>query len=73
MTLDEAIYPYAGPCAFCGFRDKRHRLWDAVRENYRAGDSAESIADDYDLSVEAVRWIVAQRRFPRQRRGDIQS
>jgi len=73
MTLDEALHPYAGPCAFCGFRDKRHRLWDSVRENYRAGDSVADIAENYDLSIEGVRWIVAQRRFPRQRRQDIQS
>lgn len=68
MTLDEAIYPYAGPCAFCGRPDKRHRMFDAIRENHRAGDDIEMLADLYGLSVEAVAWIVAQRRFSGRRR-----
>lgn len=67
MTIDEAIYPYAGPCAFCGRPDKRHRLFDGIREAYRAGESIGDIADDYDLSPERVEWIIAQPRFPRLR------
>lgn len=63
MTLDRAIYPYAGPCALCGRPDKRHRMFDAIRENHRAGDSVGLLADAYGLSVEVVEWIVAQTRF----------
>ena len=30
VPILDALYPYAGPCGFCGFGDKRHRLADAV-------------------------------------------
>ena len=69
QTIDTAIYPYAGPCAFCGRPDKRHRMFDAIRENHRAGDSIGMLANLYDLTAEQVEWIVAQPRFPGVRRA----
>lgn len=69
MNLDTAMYPYAGPCAFCGGPDKRHRMFDAIREAQRAGDPPEYLADAYDLTLEAVLWIIAQTRFPGRRKA----
>lgn len=69
LTLDTALYPYAGPCAFCGRPDKRHRMWDAIRESHRAGDPVDMLAEWYDLTAEQVAWIVAQPRFPGVRRA----
>jgi hypothetical protein len=54
----DVLYPYAGPCAFCGHYDKRHRMADAIVENVRAGDSVEMVAEGYDLSEEAVRALI---------------
>lgn len=68
MNLDTAIGPYAGPCALCGFRDKRHRMFDAIRENHRAGDSIGLLAALYNRSPEAIEWIVSRKRFPRRAR-----
>ena len=67
LTIDTALYPYAGPCAFCGRPDKRHRLFDAIRENHRAGDGIEFLSEAYDLPVASIEWVVAQKRFPGRR------
>lgn len=58
MTPREAFeraYPFAGPCAFCGFRDRRHRVVDAWAGMHRAGDSLADLAVDYNVSERAVR------------------
>lgn len=48
-----------GPCAFCGDGYAAHRLIDAQMGRTSAGDSIESVADDYNTSVEAMvmTWI----------------
>lgn len=69
MSLDIALYPYVGPCAFCGRPDKRHRMFDSIRDMARAGDSAQLLADEFDLDLSAVRWIIAAKRFPGRRRS----
>lgn len=59
--IPEAIdlyMPYQGPCAFCGFPDKRHRVLDSIVGRYRAGDSAKSIGPDFNLTEEAIAVIV---------------
>lgn len=56
----DVLYPYAGPCAFCGGSDKRHRMADAITENVRAGDSVRLVADGYGVPVEAVERLVAE-------------
>ncbi len=66
-SLDEAMYPYAGPCWFCGRPDKRHRMFDAIREAHRAGDSVELLADGYQLTPAQINWIISQPRFPHVR------
>lgn len=50
--------PHAGPCAFCGHHDKRHRLIDSVVGAVLAGDSVEDTADDMDLNVQTVQAAV---------------
>ena len=62
-------FPYRGPCAFCGGADARHRLFDAMRGNYAAGDPPERIAAFYGEPLEAVRAVLAPRRCPARRRS----
>lgn len=58
MSVLDTLYPYAGPCAFCGYSDKRHRLADSIIENVRAGDAVWHVADNYDVSEQAVTALV---------------
>ena len=51
-------FPPAGPCAFCGSDDKRHRLWDALIGFHKAGDSVEWLARAYDYPVEAIEAVI---------------
>lgn len=51
-------YPPCGPCAFCGFHDKRHRLWDMWCGMNKAGDTVESIAKNYEQPVEYVQAVI---------------
>ena len=54
--LDQWLKP-CGACAFCGFHDKRHRLWDAIMDRVASGDDPADVADDLSLEpahVEAV-------------------
>src|SRR5690606_42040108 len=40
-AMSDAIdnhWPPRGPCAFCGHRDARHRIFDAIKERRRAGE-----------------------------------
>jgi len=53
----DLIGPYCGPCWLCGGPDARHRTWDAIRERLAAGDSAESIAEDYEMDTVTVREV----------------
>jgi hypothetical protein len=58
--------PAAGPCAFCGLPDRRHRLLEAVAENVRAGDSILFVAEEYDVTPEAVFAAIALGRTTRR-------
>lgn len=51
-------FPPAGPCAFCGGPDKRHRLWDVFIGRAEAGETAAEIADDYGYSLAAVEAVL---------------
>ena len=50
----DLLGPFIGECAFCGGPDKRHRVYDAIVDLVRGGDSPERVADDYGLPVESV-------------------
>jgi len=50
-------YVGLGECAFCGFQDAGHRVWDAIAERLEAGESERSVAEDYDLSIQGVRAL----------------
>jgi len=56
-------YPPCGPCAFCGHLDKRHRLWDAILDRIEAGESEQSIADDFEISMECLHLIKMLRPY----------
>lgn len=66
-TLDQ-WFPPCGPCAFCGFPDKRHRLWDMwIGMHYQGGDSAESIQCNWDYyPIEAVRAVLEIRPYQKE-------
>ena len=55
----DALEPFHGPCGICGGPDARHRVVDAIASRLRAGESVESVAEDYGLSVEKVREVSA--------------
>ena len=65
ITQLDKYYPPAGPCAVCGHRDKRHRLWDVIMGMYKGGDSVGIIAHDYNLSIEAIEAILKIRPYRR--------
>lgn len=52
--LLDLVGPFRGPCGICGGPDARHRMADAIAGCVRAGDSPESIAEDYGVPVENV-------------------
>lgn len=58
--------PFAGPCAFCGLPDRRHRMLESVAENVRAGDSVHSVALDFGMPDTAVQAAVALGRTTRR-------
>ena len=64
----DVLYPYAGPCLFCGGPDKRHRLADSIVEDLRAGDTQESVADGYQMPVEAMAPLLETAERNRRRR-----
>lgn len=51
-------FPYAGPCAFCGATDRRHRMFDSIAGAVRAGDGAARVAKDFDVPLPVIRAIV---------------
>lgn len=60
-------WPKCGPCAFSGHPDKRHRVWGAIIERHRAGESTESLAEDFGVpeeAVEAVLWVLPYAEAP---------
>ena len=59
-------FPPAGPCAFCGHRDRRHRIWDVIMERQRGGESAEDTAEDFELPVEVVDAVLRVRPYRRK-------
>jgi hypothetical protein len=52
--LDE-FYPPCGSCAFCGHRDKRHRLWDSLMDSPNC--SPTMTAREFGVSREHVRSV----------------
>ena len=50
------LWPPRGPCLLCGVPglDARHRVMDAVAGLVLAGDAAETIAEDYGVSMLAI-------------------
>ena len=60
--LDKWFRP-CGPCAFCGHRDKRHRLWDAMMGRAEAGETAAETARDLEYPIEAVEAVLRVRPY----------
>jgi hypothetical protein len=54
----EQVFPYRGPCGFCGDPDARHRVLDAIWERASTGESFQAIADDYYVRVSTVADVV---------------
>lgn len=54
----DRYFPYRGPCAYCDSDDARHRLWDAIVERRKAGESIPDLQRDYGLSYWAVRVVL---------------
>jgi hypothetical protein len=60
QLLDQYI-PRCGPSWGGGRFDARHRQIDVIRERVRANEPPEEVAEDYDIPVELVRWLVKLR------------
>ncbi len=50
--------PYCGACFCCGHSDARHRMFDAILDRYKAGESVESLMDDYQMDRVVIEWVV---------------
>lgn len=48
-----------GSCAFCGHKDKRHRLWDTWLSLSMGGESELFISRIYDIDIEYVKLVLA--------------
>lgn len=70
LTLD-LVGPLRGPCGICGGPDARHRMFDAIQEQVRAGDSPEHVASNYDVTVEWVEAIAAAPRWREPRKPSL--
>jgi uncharacterized protein (DUF433 family) len=66
-----ADYIGLGPCAFCGHPDAGHRIWDAIAERRRAGDSEEDIGADYGLKPIGVRVLAKRSERDHAMRGGV--
>jgi hypothetical protein len=60
QLLDQWI-PRCGPSWGGGKFDARHRQIDCIRERVRANEPVEEVAEDYDIPVELVEWLVGLR------------
>jgi hypothetical protein len=57
--VDAEIRP-CGSCAFCGWRDARHRVLDAIVSRLSAGESVRNVADDYGYPMRFVGRIARE-------------
>lgn len=55
-------FPPRGPCGLCEGPDARHRIWDAIVDG---PDSDEEMAQNFDLSVDAVQAVRSIRPYRR--------
>ena len=67
-SIIDAAFPYRGKCGMCGCADARHRLFDAMRGNHRAGDDPERIATAYAAPLRGVLEVLAPKRTPLRRK-----
>lgn len=63
IMLDK-YFPPRGPCAFCGHKDARHRLFDAILDRYfLAHETIDMLADDYNLPKESIELVIAKKPY----------
>jgi hypothetical protein len=62
--IDKQI-PFAGECAFCGHRDRRHRLFDVI---INSPETDEVFGYDYDLPIEVVKKVRELRPYKRKKK-----
>ena len=55
-------FPPRGPCAICGHRDARHRLWDTIMDS---PEDDRKIARDHELPIAAVQAVRQIRPYKR--------
>ena len=54
--------PQLGKCAFCGAPNAFHRVIDAIRDRWDAGEPLAELAHDYDMTSDEVWDIVDPER-----------
>ena len=50
----------------CGFKDKRHRMWDAFLSLSKGGETPEFIARLYDEPVEYIKLVLEIKPYHRR-------
>jgi len=64
----DKYFPPAGGCMLCEFKDKRHRLWDAILD---LDESDEFTARLYNRPVEAIKLVRKIRPYHKIKKGWI--
>ena len=59
----DKYYPPCGACMLCGFKDKRHRLWDTWLD---MPEDDETLARIYDADPEHIKLVRQIRPFHRE-------
>lgn len=62
----DKYFPPAGPCAFCGHKDKRHRLWDVIMGMHKNNEGIKAISHNYELPIEAVEAVISVQPYRRE-------
>jgi uncharacterized protein (DUF433 family) len=61
--------PPSGPCIFCGYPDKRHRMWDMIKQRFKAGESIDELAADYGYTrSDMEHWLRLALTAPRRKK-----
>ena len=53
----DKYFPLKGTCFHCG-KDLRHKTLDAISQRFASGESANMLATEYDVPVQAIELVI---------------
>ena len=53
----DKYFPLKGTCFHCG-KDLRHKTLDSISQRFASGESANTLAIDYNVPVQAIELVV---------------